>query len=154
MWTNYRDFVTLTTYLGLDKDGLPADQRLQVAVTILFMEMAVSDGRISTEEFEQIIRILDRQYGIGDEESSHLFEIGRLLSANGSRLDESIQRVCERYDSDQLWHLHRLIWKVAEADTVIHPSETKLSEDLRARLGLGDQPPANYSDSDLEKQAA
>ena len=154
MWTNYRDFVTLTTYLGLDKDGLPADQRLQVAVTILFMEMAVSDGRISTEEFEQIIRILDRQYGITDEESSHLFEIGRLLSASTSRLEESINRVCERYDNDQLWHLHRLIWKVAEADTVIHPNETKLSEDLKSRLGLGDEPPFSHGDGELEKQAA
>lgn len=136
MYKRYKDLASARTYLEVDSDGVPSSKRLKICVAVLLYQMAEVDGRVSSKEFEEIIREINSEFHAVDEEASEIIEVGAFLAHEGTHLDRFIGEINQHFDYEQREHLFDMIVKVAKADGRFSPKEQELALFLREKLLL------------------
>lgn len=131
-----RSLDSAVAILGLDSNGNPAQKKLKISVAALLWEMANRDGLLSPEEVHEVVRSLNREFQIMDDEAAELIEVGEVLRNQASSLNLFFQEVSEKFSDQQKEYLFELLWGVAEADKLLHAEEKTFAQYVRSRLGL------------------
>lgn len=138
MYNPLRDKITSKTPLEVDAAGRPIDQKLRLAVVALLWEMAHIDGRQSSAEFIEVVRSIDHEFHLLDEQSGELIQLVDFLHRQSPQFDRFIAEINQLYSQDQKQYLLDLIWKVAKADGLIEANEREFIKLLSAQLMLND----------------
>ena len=136
MFENLDDFISHDALMQLDKTGKPTTFELQIATIALLLEMAASDGLISSQETDSILNAAWRALGVEGEDAGELMEVAMILRAEKDRTERFVASINENFSADQKEHLLTLIWKVLLIDGKVEKSETAFATALRKHLGL------------------
>ncbi|MCB0329887.1 MAG: TerB family tellurite resistance protein [Bdellovibrionales bacterium] len=131
-----KDFFFSETTLDHDKSGEELSARLKVAVAVILCEMAHVDDNLDHTEFDFIIRALDHQFHLMDEEAEALREIATELIKDKSKVDEFLDLINEHFSLEQRQKVYELAVEVAKADGIFDKFERFFSSYIHGRLGL------------------
>lgn len=130
----YKDFLTDTTYLEKDKRGAPVDRRVKVIVVALLWEMANIDHSIDQEEYDKIIRSMEHEFHLIDEDVGELIQIADFLTREHKHVEQFIDEVKVVYSPEQRKYLYDLLWEVARVDGVVDQKEGEFAAFLKKKL--------------------
>ncbi|MCB0359024.1 MAG: TerB family tellurite resistance protein [Bdellovibrionales bacterium] len=136
MFESFKDFFEGSAPLRLDKAGKPAARDVVIATVIVLLELAHQDKEFSEEEFTQIIRGLNREFGLSDAEAGMVMEIADYARKNPERGSEATRVINEHFSDEQKEHILSMLWRVVLADGLVDAFETRYAVLLRTRLNL------------------
>jgi uncharacterized tellurite resistance protein B-like protein len=102
------------------------DERQQLALASLLVEMARADFDESSEEQEQIIGLLGRHFELTDEEAAALLVRAQSSLEGSVCLFDFTRALHESLDALQKTEVIRLLWEVAHADDRLDKYEDSL----------------------------
>lgn len=136
MFKNTRDFFSKSTPLQFTEDGVPLERDIQLAVLVLLLDAADSDGHGASEEIHSVMKAMSQAFGLQDNVVGELVEIAQIIRQDNSKREEFIRSLNKHFSHDQRRYLMALIWKVALADGAISSDEVKFATHFRLRLEL------------------
>lgn len=122
--------------LELDAKGRPTTRFLRLAVVILLWEMANADGELDQSEFSEIVRNMDHEFHIMDEDVGELIEEAKYFRGRSEDLEKIFREILLAYNSAQREQLFELIWGIAKADGKIEIYERAFTDFLRMKLHI------------------
>ena len=132
----FKDLFFNRNVLESDSRGKPAQQQLRLAVATLLWDMSMADGERSPAEFVEIVRLLDHEFHIMDDEAGKLLQASQVLSHYHDHLERALGEINRGYNRDQKEYLIELLIKLAKADGHIDESEREFASYLREKLNL------------------
>ena len=132
-----RDLIINKAFLEFDAHKQPVTKEAKLAVAAILWEMAFVDGRKSDTEFTEVIRLLDHEFHLMDEESGELVQVVDFLRRQSQQFPRFINDINENYDDQQKAKLIEMLWRVAEADGRLDEYEKEYIDFMRIQLGLG-----------------
>lgn len=124
--------------------GLPAedsnpeqlDQKLKVATTVLFLEMAYIDFNLSAEEEEQISKTLVDLFGLESSEVEDLIEIAREERDKNVDIWTFASLIKTNFSRQQKLELLEKLWLLIFTDGKMDKYEDRLIHKISTLLGL------------------
>jgi uncharacterized tellurite resistance protein B-like protein len=108
---------------------------LQLAVAALLMEAAEIDGHLDEAERATVRRLLQRRFGLGEQEASRLAAAGEQQAERSTQLFGIARLINERLPHARRIEIIEMLWEVAFADGALDPLEDAM---LRRVGGLVD----------------
>ena len=102
-----------------DESHIKEEISLQLATTVLLLEIARSDMEISNAEVEIIRSVLHTHYNLSDTESHQLIELAKTHLEELISLRDFTKAINTAYTEEQKEHLIKAFWEVAYADGVL-----------------------------------
>lgn len=136
MLENLKGFLKGEASLLTTKGGEPTSRDLQIATGVLLLEMAGADQDYAPEEVRTIFSIMEKHFGIADNDTLELMEQADKLRQEPGKLDEFVKVVNENFSDKQKQLILAMIWKVIIADELIEKYEQRFAAELRQRLQL------------------
>jgi uncharacterized tellurite resistance protein B-like protein len=138
MWLldRVRSHLERTAPLAADGRGEPADLEVKAAAAVLLLEAAHGDETYAWKEERELVRGLERAFGIGREETRRLLERAEAIRPPVLRLDDVTEVLATRLDEAQRERVLALLWQVIDADAVLEPWEAAFAEHVTKALGL------------------
>ncbi len=96
-----------------------AEEDLRLATAALLVEVARADFNEATTEREAILSILERHFGINDDEAKSLLDDAAVSVDESVSLHEFTSKLHQRMDQQAKHKIVRMMWEVAIADGVI-----------------------------------
>jgi uncharacterized tellurite resistance protein B-like protein len=137
MLTKLEQFIKNTFNLP-DEGSSPEqlDQKLKVATTVLFLEMAYIDFNMSTEEEEQISKTLADLFGLESNEIADLIEIARQERDKNVDIWTFASLIKTNFSRDQKFKILEKLWLLIFADGKVDKYEDRLIHKISTLLGL------------------
>lgn len=107
---------------------------MQIAVALLLWEMAGADEERNRDEYLRVIRAIDHEFHLMDEESARLVETANILRKQHRELEEALAEIIRGYNPEQRLHLCDLLIEIAKADGKIEATEDDLAKYLHDKL--------------------
>lgn len=136
MFRNLTDFFMGGASLLIDAGGEPSSRELHVASLAILLSVARADAVFGREEFTELVRSMNREFELPDEEAGELFEIAEFLLKEPAKLEEFIGVVNAEFSTEQRETLLAWGWNVLAADGHTDQDETRYLAELRKRLHL------------------
>ncbi len=116
--------------------GMNGNKELSVALAAILIEMATVDGQFSQSEKELIIDILQKEFGLSQEESKEIEDLAN-TELNGSiDLWHYTNLINENYPTEKKITIMEYIWKIIYTDTKLNDHEDYLVHKLSRLLNL------------------
>lgn len=122
--------------LERDHLGNPTNRSTRLAVVAILSAVTKVDGIFEKREFIELIRTIDQEFHLLDEEAEELREVADFLIRSGTRIEDFVDQLRADYDREQLEYLLTLVWRLIKADGRFMKSEEQFAQILRRRLGL------------------
>ncbi|MCB0330051.1 MAG: TerB family tellurite resistance protein [Bdellovibrionales bacterium] len=135
MFQNLRDFFKGQSSLEITKDGILADEHLQLAVAAVLYEVMTADDMPLAEEGEKIHKLLMKKFGL-DDSKADILSLLAMETSTRERLPEFIAAIRENFSEDQRREVLRLAKEVALVDGEIDLGEAVTADVLAHKLGL------------------
>ena len=119
--------------------GEPTEKDIQIATTVLLVEMASTDGDIDAQEGGVVARILSQQFSIEDHEVPDIVKAAIAAKKQEGKIDLFVKQVNENFSDVQKRRVLAMLWKVVFADGKIDRQEERLMEQMRNRLRLSEE---------------
>lgn len=111
----------------LNPQGAQAEQdpvhRVQLAVSALLLEIAVSDFESADQESQAIIQIVRSKFGLNQSEADELIALAEQEHHTSTDYFQFTRLINEHYYPSQKVELVELLWQVAFADGELHHYE-------------------------------
>lgn len=119
-----------------DTPGLNGNKELSVALAAILTEIATVDGEFSQSEKELIVDILQKEFGLSQEESKEIEDLAN-TELNGSiDLWHFTNLINENYSNEKKTKIMEYIWKIIYTDTKLNDHEDYLVHKLSRLLNL------------------
>jgi uncharacterized tellurite resistance protein B-like protein len=112
------------------------EQKIQVATCALLLEVANSDDEFSEIERENIVRILEEDFGLSDEYAQELIDLGEKERKDRIDLWGLTRLINENYSLEEKIRVIEMVWKVIYADGRLDKYEDHLAHKLSTLLKL------------------
>ncbi len=116
------------------------DATLQLATAVLMVDVARADSDFSPEEFDRVVALATRHFGLTADEAAELTNRADETAEDLVSLHEFTQLLHGQLDEDQKADVVRLLWRVAFADGRLDMYEDalvlKISDLLHVSRGL------------------
>lgn len=102
------------------------DQRqhaLQIAASVLMIEISRSDANVSEVEEAVILASLQRAFSLDEEESEKLMELANDQTDEATSFHQFTREINDQFSGEEKINLIRLLWDVAFADDEIDKYE-------------------------------
>ena len=99
---------------------------LEVALTALLVEAAISDHHFDESERVVIARLLERRFGLTREGARDLLAAGEREAEREVEIFHLVRTINERLTRDERIELIEMLWEVAYADGVLDQYEDSL----------------------------
>jgi len=112
---------------------------MELAASVIFLEMAAMDRDIAEVELLEISKILQTQYSLTDLEAAEMLknaEIARKSAVDIFQFTRSINEICSRADKQMLMEQ---IWRIVYADGRLDKHEDHLAHKLARLLHINHQ---------------
>lgn len=106
------------------------------AAAVLLLEMAGADDEFSEEERRHILSILQREYGLTEEEALTLAEEAEEEREKSLDLYYFTEQINREFSRDEKIRMVELLWEVVFADETLTGHEDYLIHTLTKLLGL------------------
>jgi len=130
------DYVLPETEISHDAKGKQASRQLEIAVAAILCEMAHADDALDSSELERIVRMMEHEFHLTDEESEEIREVAENLIQDKSKIEEFIDRINHQFSLEQKQKIYDMACAVAQSDGKIDDYEQFFATYLCARLGL------------------
>jgi uncharacterized tellurite resistance protein B-like protein len=135
-----RDFLRKRHALAEDRSGAEADLELQAATAVLLVEAAYGDSEYAWREHRAIVRGLEREFGLGRDETVELLGRANEIRPPVVKLADVTDVIRSRFDREQRKEVLRLVWRVIEADGAVEAWEEAFADHIGEAVGLsGDE---------------
>lgn len=127
--------------LTIDETHSPEDteQRLMIATTALFLEMALADFALSPDEEVQMKSTLADFFSIEDVEIEELIALARQERNNQHDIYSFTRLIKENFDRSQRLRILEKLWQLIYADGTVDKYEDALIRKITNLLGLEHQ---------------
>ncbi len=92
------------------------DEMLRLATAVLMVDVARADSDFSPEEFDRVVSLATRHFGLTADEAAELANRADETAEDLVSLHEFTQLLHKRLDEEQKADVVRLLWRVAFAD--------------------------------------
>jgi uncharacterized tellurite resistance protein B-like protein len=137
VFENILPFVKGAASLKTDPQGEISQFDAQLAVAMLYVQMARIDGDIDSRESEVFLKALARGFDISEREIGVLVQAVELLYDAPEKLSELLDIVNERFDMYQKISIVADLVRIMRADEIVLPREAELCEKISSFLSLG-----------------
>ena len=96
---------------------------LQLAASVLLIEISRSDAHVSEVEEKIILAALQKTFSLDQEESEKLMSLANDKTDDATSFHEFTREINDRFSADQKINLVKLLWDVALADGEIDKYE-------------------------------
>jgi len=107
-----------------------------LAVAALLIEMAVIDGEFSETEREHIVRILENEYQLSEDDVSSLLDEASAEVRSSTDYWRFTNMINENYTLEEKVRIVELLWKIIYADGTVEKHEDYLIRKLARLLGV------------------
>ena len=114
----------------------PIKERLKIATTVLFLEMAYSDFELHEDEQQNIKQTLTDLFGLSPAEIEDLVNIAKDSRENRQDIWVFTNLLKENFDRDQKIHIVEQLWQLIYADGHVDKYEDALIRKITNLLGL------------------
>lgn len=139
MFKKIHEFFKGTDSLDIDRTGSPTQQDVTVATGVLLLEIAGVDGDYAPEEVREVFKVIQREFGIGDQEAMGLLEIADAARGKAGKIDEFVIKINSHFSPEQRVKILAMAYRVIQADQKLDKKELRLLTQLKFRLQLSDQ---------------
>lgn len=116
--------------------GKPVKESSQIAVALLFWEVANVDGDMNGKEHEELLYWLDRDFALASGEATKLLELVLALEGGSKHLDSHIGEINRVFSTQQKEHLFLVLLEICSIDSEINGDEKDLTLEIREKLNL------------------
>ena len=96
---------------------------LQLAASVLLIEISRSDAHVSEVEEKTILAALQKTFSLDKEESEKLMSLANDKTDDATSFHEFTREINDRFSADEKTNLVKLLWDVALADGEIDKYE-------------------------------
>ncbi len=113
------------SHLASDFDNMANSQQqaLQLAVTVLLLEVAESDYQQLPEEKAALLKVVQRCFELTPAQAGELLELARSEHADSTDYFEFTRLINQHYSPEQKNQLVESLWQIAFADQSLHHYE-------------------------------
>lgn len=106
-----------------DSTANSPQQALQLAVTVLLLEVAESDYQQLPEEKAALLKVVQRCFDLAPAQAEELLELARSEHADSTDYFEFTRLINQHYSPEQKNQLVESLWQIAFADQSLHHYE-------------------------------
>jgi uncharacterized tellurite resistance protein B-like protein len=125
MLDRIRVFFERNLLFGADGGELE-EHGLRLAVAALLLEMPRMDDTVRAEECAAIEEAIRERFALGDEETRELLDLARAEGHDATDYFQFTSLINRHYSPEQREALVEHLWRIAYADSALHPYEEHL----------------------------
>ena len=114
-------------------------RRLQLAATVLMLEVSKADGEIAQVEIDKLNEILLNEFDLDDSMISVIMSDSETESADATSLHKFTKDINENCDNEERIQILSYLWKISLADNHIDSHERHFIRKIAGLLYLTDQ---------------
>jgi uncharacterized tellurite resistance protein B-like protein len=133
-----REFLQGTRALAHDGTGAQADLELRAATAVLLLEAAYGDESYVWREHRTIVKGLEREFGIGKQETLELLGQANEIRPPVVTLAEVTEVIRDRFGKEQRQQVLQLLWRVIETDGAVAEWEEAFADHVARAVGLSE----------------
>jgi len=127
----------LKDLFGANADDFPADEHdIATAVAALMVEVMLMDGRMDDAEHNMIASLLQRRFGLDDDEIQTLIARATRAADKAHDLFQFTSRIIKAYAIEQRSGIIRELWGVAMADWHVDAYEEQVIRRIAELIGV------------------
>lgn len=112
------------------------EERIEVAVAVILLEMAHADGELEPLEQRLAEDLLQRQFHLGEVETAELLELAQRVRQESFDLQQFTSRINEHFSREDKFAVMETLWRIVYADQVLNKFEDALARQLAGLLRL------------------
>jgi uncharacterized tellurite resistance protein B-like protein len=136
MFNNIDEFLRGRTTLEVEASGNPTQRDMQIGTASLLVQMAHVNQNITKGEIDSMVRCMNRQFKLSDQDSADILEAADFLRRDRNKLDDILAAINERFSDSQKQTVLAILWKVMNADGSVSGREAELAASILSQLGL------------------
>ena len=133
---NFDDFLDGKAGLEVDQSGTPSTRELKITITAVLYKVIAADDCVTADELNMIVRLLNKQFGLINEDSGYFVEVAHTLLDSGALVDTLLEKVRDNYAESQRETILAMIWKLMNADGFVSRPEIDYATHATRVLGL------------------
>ncbi len=122
--------------IAADHSDDDIDQKLKIATTVLFLEVAHADLNIQPEEEARITSIMKRIFGLSEAEIDELLLLAREARQERNDIWIFTNLIKDNFDREQRFYILENLWLIIYADGTVDKYEDRLIRKITSLLGL------------------
>ena len=116
-----------------------AQNDLHLAAAVLMVEAATMDGEFDDAERASIAAILERHFGLSQEQVTRLLALAEAEHEEANHLQGYTRTIKDDFSENQRLELIELLWEVVYADGQLHAYEANLLRRIGGLLYVSDR---------------
>ena len=113
-------------HLALSGPEDSLEEKLQIAMVALFLEMMTMDDKVEPEEQEIILSLIHQNFSLTAEQSTSLLELAEQQRKQATDYFQFTSLINKEYSLEQKVRLIESLWKIAFIDGVLDMNEEYL----------------------------
>ena len=131
----YEKIVSQISAADIEADERDAAVRMSTAV--LMVDVALVDSSFDETEFDRMLGLIKRQFGLGTQEAADLINAANAKADEQVSTQELTELLNEHLDQDEKTRVVKLLWSVAFSDGRLDKYEDSLVLKVSDLLGVG-----------------
>ena len=136
MFHDFKNFLSGNTTLKAEVDGSPTPREMQIAIVAVLLETAHHDSTFLPEEVTELVRVMNRAFGLSDVDVGELMEVGSILRKDPEKIRQFVDAINMHFTAEQRQLILAMLWKLVKADGRIEKVEQQFAIKLRTMLQL------------------
>lgn len=112
------------------------EQKIQIAATTLFIEIAKADSDFSTKEHDRIIELLKNYFSLNSEQVKELIVLANTWIKESVSFYEFTEIINKHFTQDEKYELVKNLWRIVYIDKVLDKYEEHLIRIISNNLKL------------------
>jgi len=134
-WTTLTELFERFTHPGAHAGNL-REEELRLAAAALLVHATAIDGEVAPEERRKLNALLQRHFGLGDDEARQLIREAIVHDHGAVDLHRFTSVLCAQLDQDGRNQIIEMLWEIAMADCMVHEFESNLVWRVAELLGV------------------
>ncbi|RZV33884.1 MAG: TerB family tellurite resistance protein [Chromatiales bacterium] len=133
----YEKIVSQISAADIEADERDAAVRLATAV--LMVDVALVDSSFDETEFDRMLGLIKRQFGLGTQEAADLINAANAKADEQVSVQELTELLNEHLEQDEKARVVRLLWSIAYSDGQLDKYENSLVLKISDLLGVSSE---------------
>jgi len=115
-----------TQHIALSASENTLEEKLQLAIVVLFLEMMYRDDKVDPKEQEVILSLVHQNFSLTAEQATSLIELAEQQRKQATDYFQFTSLINKEYSLEQKVRLIESLWKIAFIDGVLDMNEEYL----------------------------
>ncbi|PPK74240.1 putative tellurite resistance protein B-like protein [Methylobacter tundripaludum] len=115
-----------TQHIALSASENTLEEKLQLAIVVLFLEMMYMDDKVDPKEQDVILSLVHQNFSLTAEQATSLIELAEQQRKQATDYFQFTSLINKEYSLEQKVRLIESLWKIAFIDGVLNMNEEYL----------------------------